>query len=1056
MTRRARLPKASTGPTKSHLVRQCPETRTPNKPRKAEALRASDRIAPAEAAAPSPDPLFDADDIADPFAANALWERAVEDRENAALRQEILETERRLWDDLEQERTTARTAPVAPTPSRAPVAPSARARSLPTFAALPLVDPAARERAAATVRARLDKGVRSLAGASRARAARLFWLGRTHELISDDQAALQYFRRAAALAPSDPTTWRGIARVAGELGDREAAHGAWLRVAALSPPLLGPARPEHEQRMAWTQLAADTALTSPRRSLLEPPRAPRLRRSLSEVILDSPLGQAWEASSDIARRRAWILGAFALVALIAARSLRQTGDVAIHVVYPSELQGMFRVRLYRRASAAAKAAPQSDEVILRGGVSNRREHFSVSRETRFGGLGIRSYHVVLDGVLQDPSSGTTLFHPFVRQTIEVKPRRTIRVDLDARPPGCPVEIRVAWHGRPSEDAHVAVRGEQPELHPTPGGKIDLWLQRGHHVIAAGAGDRVCEAILDIDSFLPHELSFDLADGGEPVFKACPPAVRPYLEGDHEHAAIALERDGQTRTAHMLRARDAHERGEYERAAEHFELAGDWIEAAELHSENGEYGRAGELFARAGDPLAAGEMFELAGDETRAGEAFERARDFERAIACYQRSGDIGKWVDTLERRGEPYAAAVVALDGGLRARGTRLLQRVAPEDPHFAEACGRLTDVFEEEGHWDLAATKLGEQIFANRPDDPSPEVRSRHASLHERAGNIEFALEALEELRLADPSYPGVAARIEELRKARSSKRVAAARFASEAGGLAPTILLADQRYEMLEEIGRGGMGVVFRARDLRLGRTVALKRLSENLRDYPAAVSLFFREAQSAAALNHPNIVTLYDADQEDGTLFITMELLEGQPLHTLLRQRGRIEPAELARMGIQVAAGLEYAHARRVVHRDIKTANLFLTKDNVVKITDFGLAKVLEEVKRSASVIGGTPYYMAPEQAAGEVADHRADLYSLGITLFELATGRLPFTDGDVAYHNRHTQPPDPRSIAGELPDALAELILKMLSKAPAERPASAAAVGQALEAIRSELA
>ena len=147
----------------------------------------------------------------------------------------------------------------------------------------------------------------------------------------------------------------------------------------------------------------------------------------------------------------------------------------------------------------------------------------------------------------------------------------------------------------------------------------------------------------------------------------------------------------------------------------------------------------------------------------------------------------------------------------------------------------------------------------------------------------------------------------------------------------------------------------------------------------------------------------------------------------------------------------AGLQFAHSRRIVHRDVKTANLFFTRDRVLKIMDFGLAKMLEEVRRATTVIGGTPYYMAPEQAAGEAVDHRADLYALGVTLFELSTGVVPFRKGDVIYHHRHTPAPDPRGPAPDLPDPIAELILALMAKDPAERPESASVVGQRLAAV-----
>lgn len=270
------------------------------------------------------------------------------------------------------------------------------------------------------------------------------------------------------------------------------------------------------------------------------------------------------------------------------------------------------------------------------------------------------------------------------------------------------------------------------------------------------------------------------------------------------------------------------------------------------------------------------------------------------------------------------------------------------------------------------------------------------------------------------------------------------------------PTPFPGGGRYQLIREIGRGGMGVVYQAHDKRLDRIVALKRLPENLQAHPRAVQLLLREARSAARLNHPHIVTVYDVDHEDGAYFLTMEYLDGQPLSTLLHRRGRFSPAEAAWLGRQAAVGLAFAHERQIVHRDVKTANLFLTRDRVLKIMDFGLAKMIEAVRRRATRIGGTPDYMAPEQTLGLEVDGRADLYALGVTLFELLSGAVPFTDGDSMRHHRETPPPDLRERAPGVPEALAALVDRLLAKKPDERPASAAEVAERLRAIELDLA
>jgi predicted Ser/Thr protein kinase len=257
--------------------------------------------------------------------------------------------------------------------------------------------------------------------------------------------------------------------------------------------------------------------------------------------------------------------------------------------------------------------------------------------------------------------------------------------------------------------------------------------------------------------------------------------------------------------------------------------------------------------------------------------------------------------------------------------------------------------------------------------------------------------------------------------------------------------------RYEILEEIGRGGMGVVYEARDKRLDRVVAVKRLPDALGADPNAVALLLREARSAARLNHRNIVTVHDVDRDDGAWFIVMERLEGELLSEVLARQGRLSPPAVIRVARQVAAGLAYAHERGIVHRDVKPSNLFVTRDRLVKLMDFGVAKIVEEARRKKTLIGGTPSYMSPEQAAGEPVDGRTDLYALGATLFELLTGEVPFTRGDPTYHHRLTAPPDPRERAPAIPELLAALVLALLAKRPEARPASAAEVAERLRAI-----
>ena len=216
---------------------------------------------------------------------------------------------------------------------------------------------------------------------------------------------------------------------------------------------------------------------------------------------------------------------------------------------------------------------------------------------------------------------------------------------------------------------------------------------------------------------------------------------------------------------------------------------------------------------------------------------------------------------------------------------------------------------------------------------------------------------------------------------------------------------------YRIVQELGGGGMGVVYSAEDLRLGRRVALKFLPDHLASSPNALERFAREARAASSLNHPNICTLYDIDESEGKPFLVMELLEGENLKQRLA-RGLIPKTQLLEWTIQIGNALQAAHSKGIVHRDIKPANLFIVRDGHVKVLDFGLAKpigaaplrqvaesdvtltMLPEFQSAPGSAAGTLGYMSPEQARGEEVDARTDLFSFGAVLYEMTTGHEPF--------------------------------------------------------------
>lgn len=262
------------------------------------------------------------------------------------------------------------------------------------------------------------------------------------------------------------------------------------------------------------------------------------------------------------------------------------------------------------------------------------------------------------------------------------------------------------------------------------------------------------------------------------------------------------------------------------------------------------------------------------------------------------------------------------------------------------------------------------------------------------------------------------------------------------------PTLPAGDDRYQLEEEVGRGGMGVVYRALDRVLERRVALKLLSNELVRQARTADELLAEARAIARLSHPNIVQVYDAGRLGERFFLAMEWIEGENLAELLKKR-KLSLRGVVYAGRQICSALDHAHQRHIVHRDLKPSNLLWTPKNRIKLTDFGLARALEKsLNQVLTQPAGTPYYMAPEQIRGDAIDGRADLYALGCLLFEMLCNRLPFGDGSSIYHHLNTAPEDPAKLRRDVPPILARLILSCLAKDPQERPASAATVGKVL--------
>jgi serine/threonine-protein kinase len=351
---------------------------------------------------------------------------------------------------------------------------------------------------------------------------------------------------------------------------------------------------------------------------------------------------------------------------------------------------------------------------------------------------------------------------------------------------------------------------------------------------------------------------------------------------------------------------------------------------------------------------------------------------------------------------------------------------------------------FQGQGMLDIAFEK-----FRLCPlDDNMKDTLYNLALDFERKRQFSKAGAVLEHVAAKDPKYKDVVAKAKMLKEASEGAVFGGVGGAKKDG----TVMIAGGttkptlgRYEIEKELGRGAMGVVYLGRDPKINRMVAIKTMmleeGSDGESTKAVKERFFREAESAGTLNHPNIVRIFDAGDENDVAYIAMELLDG---HDLVKygQKDALLPLEKSLDYIAIVAeALDYAHAQGIVHRDIKPANVMLLKDGSIRVADFGIARITASSKTATGTVMGTPSYMSPEQVAGKKVDGRSDLFSLAVALFELTTGEKPFKGGDgigtLLFQIANDPHPDILTIKADLPPALRAVVDRALAKNPDQR-------------------
>lgn len=482
------------------------------------------------------------------------------------------------------------------------------------------------------------------------------------------------------------------------------------------------------------------------------------------------------------------------------------------------------------------------------------------------------------------------------------------------------------------------------------------------------------------------------------------------------------------------------------AAEAYEVAGDWWRAAYGWEIAGEPARAAEAYRRSGKlqdaarcslaaglPQQAAELYVQAGSPAAAASVYVQTGDLLAAVALYLKAGDLEQAIGTLRRipaggPDAPLGAVLVAprlIEEGKAQEALQLLRRVEPPKARRPEDARSSLDPL----YWEARALEALIQL---------PAARECYAKVLE-----------------IDPAHRDTAERFGRLEPPAGTTPVTT--FTQGAPGLPATGQRLANRYEILGELGRGGMGRVYKARDLDLGELVAIKTVltpaeGEAARD---SEERLLRELQICRRVTHANVVRVFDLGRFDGGIFITMELLEGQILERLISRDAPLPLARIRFFLAEIAAGLQEAHALGIVHRDLKPSNVMVTERHL-KILDFGIARMsgMDSRLTQTGFAFGSPMYMSPEQLQGMPLDGRSDLYALGILAYALIAGREPFQDDNmavVALQHLRDEVPDICQFRSGLPLAWLELLSKLLAKEPDDRYDSARQVLAALAAL-----
>ena len=493
---------------------------------------------------------------------------------------------------------------------------------------------------------------------------------------------------------------------------------------------------------------------------------------------------------------------------------------------------------------------------------------------------------------------------------------------------------------------------------------------------------------------------------------------------------------------------------YGEAGELLLKAGYQRHAAECFEKDRRWTEAAELYLKLGEPLKAAPLFERGGgaDRRRAADAYGAGGDIDAAAQLYEALGDRETAVRLLMARGQAVTAAALLRKQGDIARAVAVLKDVERDSPHLVEARLALGRLLLELNRPAEAVEAL-EDAIGERPTARDLDACYLLGQAYEMLKRDEEAIAAYRRVEELVPGYADVAERRARLEGAREAGRKAAD-FERMLGDIVRNEGRVAERYRVVRRLGAGGMGQVLQAYDEKLDEMVAIKFLTPNMTDHSVNIKRFILELKLARKISHPNVIKVFDYGEWGGASFISMELINGPSLSRWMREQPAIDLKRRMVIVLQLLSGLHAAHKLGVIHRDIKPQNVLLDKREIPKLVDFGIAQAFDVARAGRhDILIGSPEYLAPELIRELPFDHRADIYSLAVLMYEVCAGVVPFSSPQITttlLKHLNVAPIVPSQRNPAIPPWLDKIILKGLAKEPADRFQSVAEMMTALRA------